>query len=352
MEISNESIEKATAHLIIACLRNQKEFVLYKDPLAEIQKECENIKSKLRNYYNNPFVEFCGDEKVHEKILERMATNDWGDKKSLTKTQRTKYIKSIASSSLAKKLGISAKDISKELTEHADNDFLMRLKQSSVEKRVDILESWLSKDIEDFGKQIYQKRESKSSSPKGKTSAKGKTVTSDYGSDIEDMTVAEELVKFYKEENIAPKAWIEEKKKKTKYPTAEWIETKLIDIIRDPIMEKINRNLKKKKKLTDDEILQFWLEMEIVKREEDIKKMLPINKEELISRLYKNDKIHVYRQDGEIFGGKIYWNRPSKIELNLQELQEDIEIGSYSKGVFFRYPGGIRENEHAWRYVE
>jgi alkylated DNA repair dioxygenase AlkB len=82
------------------------------------------------------------------------------------------------------------------------------------------------------------------------------------------------------------------------------------------------------------------------------KDFTPVKKDELIKRLKENDEVKIYRQDGEIFGDKIHWGEIDCNKFDLEEFHEETDVGSYSKGIFFKYPGGMRENEHCWRYIE
>ncbi|MFW5895480.1 MAG: hypothetical protein ACOCT9_01920 [archaeon] len=231
MQISEESLDFATAHYIIACLRNQEELVVYEDPLAEISKACRELKYNLANYFSDP-VESCIDPDILEEILRRMVKNEWGDKKELTNSERNKIITKLAKIKIP---GSSAKKIKEELNQTTD-EFLLRLDSKSPKEKKDLLREWIGGELEKFGEEL------------------------EFVEQEEESDIVDKLINLYKKHRVAPKLWIETGKKG--YPTRKWIQTELFRTIRPGIIHKVIEETGRKLKLSEEEILEYWYDLE------------------------------------------------------------------------------------------
>lgn len=136
MQFSEESVEMATAHYIIACLRNQEdELVVYKDPLKELFKAIKTLRQNLAKYSTDP-VDVCIPMDVFKEIYNRMIKNDWTPKRELTEVERKELIEKLAKTTKVPEL--TYKEIKEDLSK-TTNDFLLRLDQYPPEKRHDLL---------------------------------------------------------------------------------------------------------------------------------------------------------------------------------------------------------------------
>ena len=228
MQISESSINKAKGQIIVNCLYGNTSFVLYEDPLKEIDKICSDIDEKLTNYFTNPFVKFCVPDSVLEEVIQRMTDNNWEEKKTSTSITKSAVKK------LLKDVKIKNKDeIIDELVKENDSKFIERLKQKSDKEKKKLLERWRGEEIKEVEKKVYE-------APKAKTISE----------------LIEDLIKIYKETKTVPELWLNKKPKGApKYPSSMWIKNELIKKYK-PELEKI-RNVK----LTNREFLIEWIKM-------------------------------------------------------------------------------------------
>lgn len=207
MEISQENLNKAVAHIFLACIDDK--FIVYYNPLEEIEKRCNGFKQGLKDMFstgNDPFPQ-CVSPETKEVIVNMLF--DSGS----NLTEKTDELLSVV-----KRIKLTKRDresINKAIRENKDVEFVKRVLSYPDDKKKQILLEWASDDLEEVFDQVktddYDKVLSELSDDEKESLDKIREV------------VAKNLNKLLKRNKVLPLHY-----KGTKQPSERWIKERYL----------------------------------------------------------------------------------------------------------------------------